>query len=309
MMIVSADEQNLLLESNIIRAYRYILEQRRLYRETNGQKGAFVVAVNLSAGVDFGNVDDFPLWCSIYDSLGREGILSSGAVMNDGVNIDEKGDIPSVCPSPFHVAVTNTTRYDVLDLNAAFGKDHVDLGAPGAVYSTRPNNTYNVFGGTSGAAPQVSAAVALLAAFPDSAWAKRQKDFPESTALEIKTLILNGVDKVPSLDGKSQSGGRLNVKNSMNLLSKLYSKPPIPIDIDVWKGTELLIRFNVPESGDYYFDIFDIMGRLRYRQKISTNQEGLCQTILELQTGTKEILFLRLTDSKGKLLNTLKFNY
>lgn len=308
LMIISADEQNLLLESNIIKAYRYVLDQKRLYRETNGQKGAFVVAVNLSAGVDFGKAADFPIWCSIYDSLGQEGILSSGAVMNDGINIDEKGDIPSVCSSPFHITVTNTTRYDALDLNSAFGSKHLDLGAPGAVYATRPNNTYNVFGGTSGAAPQVSAAVALLAAYPDSAWAKKLKDFPETTALEMKSLILNGVDKVTALQGISQSGGRLNVSNAMSLLSKLHTKPFIPIDIDFWQGEELLVRFNVPQAGVYYFDIFDILGRLRYRRQITTNMEGLCQTFLEIPSGLKEILFLRLSDSTGTLLNTLKFN-
>jgi hypothetical protein len=45
------------------------------------------------------------------------------------------------------------------------------------------------------------------------------------------------------------------------------------------------------------------------QEKVSTNQEGLCQTFLEIASGNKEILFLRLSDAGGKLLNTLKFNY
>ena len=41
-------------ESSAIASYAYALEQRILYNETNGEKGAFVVATNSSWGIDFG---------------------------------------------------------------------------------------------------------------------------------------------------------------------------------------------------------------------------------------------------------------
>jgi len=52
-------------EATVVAAYSYVLEMRALYNETNGQSGAFIVVTNASFGVDQGDPDDFPIWCSI----------------------------------------------------------------------------------------------------------------------------------------------------------------------------------------------------------------------------------------------------
>ncbi|MFY8184760.1 MAG: S8 family serine peptidase, partial [Bacteroidia bacterium] len=62
------------LESVAVAAYTYVLECRRLYNETNGAKGAFVVVTNSSFGVNQGQPANFPIWCAMYDSLGKQGI-------------------------------------------------------------------------------------------------------------------------------------------------------------------------------------------------------------------------------------------
>jgi len=306
LMIISAAEQDLLLESNIIKAYRYILEQRRLYRLTNGQKGAFVVAVNLSAGVDYGKAADFPLWCAIYDSLGQEGVLSVGAVMNNDINVDVEGDMPTTCASPFLITVTNTTRYDALHLNAAFGKQHVDLGAPGAVYTLRPNNTYNVFGGTSGAAPHVSGAIALLSAYPDTEWATYLKNEPMLAALQLRNILLLGVDEIAALDGKSSSGGRLNIGNAMQRLQKQQTIPSAALSVDFWGNNQLLLRFNIAEAGDYVFDIFDITGRLRHREKLVALQADAYSRFVNWDFVHSELLFARLSKANGQRIGLVK---
>lgn len=307
LMQLSAAEQDLLLESNLIRAYAYVLKQRRLYRESAGQKGAFVVAVNLSAGIDFGKPEDFPLWCAIYDSLGKEGILSVGAVMNNDINIDNRGDMPSLCPSLFHLAVSNSTRFDALDNNAAYGKVHVDLAAPGAVYTLRPDNSYNVFGGTSGAAPHVAGAIALLSAYPDINWAIMQKTEPERAAKLIREIILNSVEKNTNLEDKTMSGGRLHIGAAMKYLERLYSIPQTILTLQVWDNNQLLVKFLAESPGDYICDIFDTMGRHRVRKKFSVATPGVETFFMEMNMIKNEILFLRISDSSGKRIATLKF--
>lgn len=85
-------------EAVALRAYGYCLKQRRVYNQTNGSKGAFVVVTSSSFGVDYGQPANYPLWCAFYDSLGNAGILSAGATANLNINIDVTGDIPTSCP-------------------------------------------------------------------------------------------------------------------------------------------------------------------------------------------------------------------
>ena len=58
-------------EADAIAAYAYPLALRKRYNETNGAEGAFVVSTNASWGIDFGQPADAPLWCAMYDTLGK----------------------------------------------------------------------------------------------------------------------------------------------------------------------------------------------------------------------------------------------
>ena len=306
LMQVSAAESDLLLESNLLAAYAYVLKQRRLYRESNGEKGAFVIVVNLSAGVDFGRPEDFPLWCAIYDSLGKEGILSVGSVMNNNVNVDETGDMPTLCPSPFHIAVTNSSRYDAMDLNAAHGPKNVDVAAPGAVYTLRPANTYNTFGGTSGAAPHVAGAVALLASFPNSEWSEMLKTSPENAALFMKEIVLNAVDKFSSFEAKTYSKGRLNIGNSMKMLDGYFSVPKHTMTLQKWTEDQFLFKFEISTAGDYTVEIFDMMGRLRESRNYFFEFPGHYRDFFDNYSVRNEILIARLSYNKRRIA-VLKF--
>lgn len=206
-------------ESNVLAAYTYPLIQRRLYNETNGQKGAFVVATNASWGVNFGQPEDAPLWCAMYDTLGQEGILNCGATANLEVNVDEMGDLPTSCTSDFLIAVTNMNRFDEKVTSAGYGLNSIDLGAFGAdTWTTSIGNAYNAFGGTSGATPHVSGTIGLLYSVPCDGFISLAKAAPAAAALLMKQVILDGTDTNESLNNITVTGGRLNVNNSLLLL-------------------------------------------------------------------------------------------
>ena len=206
-------------ESIVVRAYAYVLKERKLYNQTNGAQGAFVVATNSSFGVDFGQPANFPLWCAYYDSLGNAGILSACATANQNINVDTNGDIPTACPSPYMISVTNTTRTDARNSGAAFGLTTIDLGAPGTdVYSTLPGNSYGNNTGTSMATPQVCGAIGLLWSEACPTMMAAYKQNPGALALVMRDYLFGGVDPKPSLAGITVTGGRLNLYNSLLLV-------------------------------------------------------------------------------------------
>lgn len=198
-------------ESIVVEAYSYVLEMRARYNDTNGEEGAFIVATNSSFGVDYGNPDDYPIWCSMYDEMGNVGILSCGAGPNMNVNVDVVGDVPSTCPGDYLIGITNTTSDDVKYGSAGYGINNIDIGAPGtAIYSTTPNNNYGNMTGTSMATPQVTGTIALMYAAMPEEMMQSCKDDPANFCLTMKYHLLNGADHLPSLDGLVADARRLN---------------------------------------------------------------------------------------------------
>lgn len=197
-------------EATVVEAYSYVLEMRAKYNETNGQRGAFIVATNSSFGVDMGNPNNYPIWCSMYDALGNVGILNCAATANANWNIDQVGDVPSACSSNFLISVTNTTSADVKYTNAGYGVNTIDIGSPGTdIYSTLPNNTYGNNTGTSMATPQVAGVIALMYATMPQSMIQAYKSNPATFSLSVKQHLLDGADRIPALNGLVASG-RLN---------------------------------------------------------------------------------------------------
>jgi subtilase family protein/GEVED domain-containing protein/type IX secretion system substrate protein len=200
-------------------AYDYPFKNRKLYNQTLGQKGAFVVATNSSWGVDFGTPAEAPLWCAMYDSLGSVGVLNAAATINANVDVDVVGDLPTTCLSQYLITTTSVNNYDVKTVNAGYGAESIDLGAFGKnILTTSNNNNYALINGTSAAAPQIAATIGLLHSAPCPSFAVFAKNNPQQAALQLKNYILDGSEANTSLEGITVSGGRLNTNNSLNLL-------------------------------------------------------------------------------------------
>ncbi|MGY3793058.1 S8/S53 family peptidase [Aquimarina sp. 433] len=207
------------VEEEVIRAYSYALDNRKLYNETNGAKGAFVVATNASWGVDFGQPGDAPLWCELYDTLGENGILNAGATINDDQDIDVVGDLPTACPSDFLITVTNMNQNDEKVQFAGYGKTTIDLGAHGEnAFTITSGSGYGGFGGTSGATPHVTGAIALLYSAPNTSFAELAINDPEEAARKVRGYILDNVDPNTSIQDITTTGGRLNLYKSLQAL-------------------------------------------------------------------------------------------
>jgi hypothetical protein len=211
------------IESDVVAAYNYVYTMRYLYNNTFGTKGAFIVATNSSFGVNNGNPVDYPIWCAMYDWLGSLGILSAAATANSNINVDVAHDMPTACPSKWMIAVTNTTRHDLINTTqgAAYGATTIDIGAPGtAIYSTTPLNSYGYITGTSMAAPHVAGTIAAMYSAACKGLIDAYHEYPDSIALLIKNYLLDGAEWNSSLNTLTVTNGRLNLFRAISNLRR-----------------------------------------------------------------------------------------
>ncbi|MFT4780008.1 MAG: hypothetical protein ACI923_002551 [Flavobacteriales bacterium] len=206
-----------LSEATVIAAYNYPYTMRNMYNTTNGATGAFVVATNASWGIDNANPASYPVWCAYYDDLGSVGILNCGATANNNVNIDVVGDMPTGCSSDYMVAVTASNSSDVRTFSG-YGQTTIDLAAPGeSVFLPSGSTGYSSTSGTSFASPCVAGAIALVYSSPCPELAALALSNPQLAADMVRGYILDGVDLVPNLTTETVTGGRLNVRNAIDL--------------------------------------------------------------------------------------------
>jgi subtilisin family serine protease len=131
-------------------------------------------------------------------------MLFVAAAGNAGSNIDDSVSYPASYNAPNIVAVAATDNRDALASFSNYGATSVHLGAPGvSVIATYPPATYEYLSGTSMASPMVAGAAALVLSSCSL------------TTVNLKDNLLESVDFVPGLFGKTLSDGRLNVNRAL----------------------------------------------------------------------------------------------
>ncbi len=134
------------------------------------------------------------------------------AAGNDTNNNDSNPSYPASYDLANIISVAATDHNDELAYFSNFGALSVDLGAPGVdILSTVPTSGplsdpsgYKKLSGTSMATPHVTGVVALVRGL-----------HPDWTYSQVISQVLNTVDLIPSLDGKTLTGGRLNAAGAV----------------------------------------------------------------------------------------------
>ena len=123
------------------------------------------------------------------------------AAGNDGKNLDSKPSYPAAYPEANILTVAATTAKGGLASFSNYGKNNVDLGAPGdAIESTWLKSGYRKLSGTSMAAPYVAAAAAMLSARKSG-----------QSYMDLKNALTKSVRRVNALKGKTVTGGILDI--------------------------------------------------------------------------------------------------
>ncbi len=171
------------------------------YAVDRKQKGVNVRVINASWGSTMRSK-------ALEDAIraaGEQGILFVAAAGNNSTDNDKRPHYPSNYNLPNVISVAALDRGDLLTSFSNFGAKTVHIAAPGKeIISTWLNDDYREASGTSMAAPQVSGVAALILASE-----------PDLSVEKLRARILKSVDKIDSLSGKIENGGRLNAAKAL----------------------------------------------------------------------------------------------
>jgi len=139
-------------------------------------------------------------------------VLFIAAAGNDGVDNDtsSKKSFPAALDNDNLISVAASDQNDKLAFFSNYGLKTTHLAAPGTgIYSSVPGNSYRNADGTSMAAPHVAGAAALV-------WSQN----PSMTYAQVKDILMKSVDVMPAFQGKTVSGGRLNVAKAVQMVKR-----------------------------------------------------------------------------------------
>ncbi len=190
---------------------------------------------------------------TLYDAIAAgqaQEIAFVAAAGNNGVNNDTSPHYPSSYDLPNLIAVAATDHNDLKASFSNWGPTSVDLAAPGvSILSTLPGNSYGTLSGTSMATPHVAGTCALIRSVS-----------PNIPVAQLKSVLLNSVDHIASMNGLVVSNGRLN---AFFAIAEPDDVPPGQIDdlaaVDPGSNTMGLSWTATGDDGDvgtaYYYEM------------------------------------------------------
>ncbi len=155
----------------------------------------------------------------------QEALFIVAAGNGDSIGKGGNNDLTASYPSNYStvsgagyeavIAVAALTSAGGLAAYSNYGIQNVDLGAPGSgIWSTVPGGGYASFNGTSMATPHVTGALALYASL-----------HPDYTAEQLRDALLSSTAPTLSLDGKTVTGGRLDIGHLMDVTETVGTVP------------------------------------------------------------------------------------
>jgi len=228
----------------------------------------------------------------IIEETNKSGAVFIAAAGNESNNNDANPSYPASYEVANVVSVAATDINGGLASFSNYGKKLVHLGAPGVdIYSSVKGGGYDSWSGTSMATPHVSGVAALLASHD-----------PNMTGVEIKQRIITTTTTLPSLRGKTSTGGVVNAYNALtNTLTPIDQNDPAnwkTMSIDVQsahpyksKTNEVFevralgakefalyfSRFETERNYDFV-TIYDVKGNILFKLS-GINNDSLSQTI------------------------------
>jgi subtilisin family serine protease len=191
------------------------------------------------AGLNIRVVNDSQTWAGTafsqavsdeIDLLGSNDILFVTASGNTAQNNDTTPRYPCSYARPNMICVAASDQKDKLWSSANYGPNTVHLAAPGVnIYSTLRASNFAYVSGGSMASPQVAGTAALILSLG------------YQSVSNLKSMILNSVDVLPSLSGLVGTGGRLNVCKAVpGCSTAVAAKPAI---------SALPVATSIPQQG------------------------------------------------------------
>ncbi len=139
------------------------------------------------------------------EAANEAGMLFVAAAGNEAKDTTVERFYPATYDLPNIISVANSDRRDQLSSSSNYGREAIDLAAPGSdILSTVPGGKYDVMSGTSMAAPHVTGVAALLFA-----------RIPGIASDEVKALIIDNADHIAALSAFITDGKRLNAANAL----------------------------------------------------------------------------------------------
>ena len=136
---------------------------------------------------------------------GEEGILFVAAAGNASTDNDKTPHYPSSYKLPNVISVAALDRFDNLASFSNYGVKSVHVAAPGKeIMSTWLKGDYREASGTSMATPYVSGIAALVLSVE-----------PNLSVEKLRDRLLKSVDKLDGLNGKLETGGRINAAKAV----------------------------------------------------------------------------------------------